>query len=87
MDEAPTILEATVSGSRTKNGSRSGGSFFLCEHSIWVLLFAVTWSSCARIALLNPELGRIVRHYAVTWCQNIAEEPRGGSTSRDRVAL
>ena len=34
----------------------------------WVLLFAVmlTWSSCARIALLEPELGRLVRHYAVT---------------------
>ena len=34
----------------------------------WVFLFAVipTWSSCARIALLTPGLGLIVRHCAVT---------------------
>ena len=33
-DEAPTILEAIVAGFRTKHGSRGGGRFFLCEHSI-----------------------------------------------------
>ena len=34
----------------------------------WVFLFAAipTWSSCARVALLTPRVGLIVRHCAVT---------------------